>query len=149
MVRIELRGQESNLRTRGSKPRISTDRNYPASERVSCGSRTRLARLEAWSLCRSAKDTCFSAEGEGVEPVKAFIALGRHSDARADLERCAELAGEIPATRAHSLMNLARVHIHAGNSSAAREKLEEAKAVDGENDVLTESEFGHDAARRP
>ena len=26
-----LRGQESNLRTRGSKPRISTSRNYPAS----------------------------------------------------------------------------------------------------------------------
>ena len=26
----EMRGQESNLRTRGSKPRISTSRNYPA-----------------------------------------------------------------------------------------------------------------------
>ena len=26
--------------------------------RVPCGSRTRLARLEAWNLCRSAKDTC-------------------------------------------------------------------------------------------
>ncbi len=27
---FKLRGQESNLRTRGSKPRISTSRNYPA-----------------------------------------------------------------------------------------------------------------------
>ena len=35
-------------------------RDY-APERVSCGSRTRLSRLEAWRLCRSAKDTgCFS-----------------------------------------------------------------------------------------
>ena len=29
-----MRGQESNLRTRGSKPRISTSRNYPASPEV-------------------------------------------------------------------------------------------------------------------
>ena len=52
----KLRGQDSNLRTRGSKPRISADRNYPAS-RVPCGSRTHLAGLEARCLCRSAKDT--------------------------------------------------------------------------------------------
>jgi hypothetical protein len=31
--------------------------------RVPCGSRTRLARLEAWSLCRSAKDTCSGRRG--------------------------------------------------------------------------------------
>lgn len=35
-----LRGQESNLRTRGSKPRISTSRNYPASCRGTGGTRT-------------------------------------------------------------------------------------------------------------
>ncbi len=29
----------------------------PRSEGVPCGSRTRLARLEAWNLCRSAKGT--------------------------------------------------------------------------------------------
>ena len=52
----------------GSKPGITTSSNYPASLRVLCGSRTRLTRLEAWSLCRSAKSTLFSAEGEGVEP---------------------------------------------------------------------------------
>ena len=37
-------------------------------KRVSCGSRTRLASLEGWHLCRSANDTCLQAEGEGVEP---------------------------------------------------------------------------------
>ena len=42
--------------------------DYPASERVPCGNRTRLASLEGWSLCRSAKGTCCKAEGEGVEP---------------------------------------------------------------------------------
>ena len=36
----QLRGQESNLRTRGSKPRISTSRNYPASLRGTGGTRT-------------------------------------------------------------------------------------------------------------
>lgn len=36
----ELRGQESNLRTRGSKPRISTSRNYPAMGRGTGGTRT-------------------------------------------------------------------------------------------------------------
>ena len=63
----QLGEQESNLRTPGSKPG-----GLPASRsrigRVPCGSRTRLARLEAWSLCRSAKGTCCRAEGEGVEP---------------------------------------------------------------------------------
>ncbi len=53
----KLRVQESNPRRRGSKPRRSTNR-HPAMKRVPCGSRTRLARLEAWNLCRSAKGTC-------------------------------------------------------------------------------------------
>ena len=41
-----------------------------------CGSRTRLARLEAWNLCRSAKGTSRKAEGTnlrsvpGVEPAR-------------------------------------------------------------------------------
>lgn len=43
----QLRGQESNLRTRGSKPRISTSRNYPAApsareENVESGEETKL-----------------------------------------------------------------------------------------------------------
>ncbi|MDB5342070.1 MAG: hypothetical protein JWP89_447 [Schlesneria sp.] len=52
----QLRGLESNQRTRGSKPRISTNRNYPASK-VPCGNRTCLSRLEVWHLCHSAKGT--------------------------------------------------------------------------------------------
>ena len=92
----ELRGQESNLRTRGSKPRISTSRNYPAvgegrvgleptrwcltntcsaaelptRSKVPCGNRTRLSRVEAWYLCRSVKGTVhlMKAEAVGLEP---------------------------------------------------------------------------------
>ena len=56
---VQLRWQESNLRPPGSKPDVTTNSDYPASGRVPCGSRTRLARLEAWSLCRSAKDTSY------------------------------------------------------------------------------------------
>ena len=91
-----MRGQESNLRTRGSKPRISTSRNYPAvgegrvgleptrrcltntcsaaelptQSRVPCGNRTRLSSLEGWYLCRSAKGTFsfLKAEAVGLEP---------------------------------------------------------------------------------
>ena len=40
-------GDTVNLRTRRSKRRISTSRNYPAMRRVPCGNRTRLSRLEA------------------------------------------------------------------------------------------------------
>ena len=46
---------------KGRRPTVSR------SPRVLCESRTRLARLEAWSLCRSAKSTLLSAEGERVE----------------------------------------------------------------------------------
>ena len=69
-VSFTLRGQESNLRTRRSKQRISTNRNYPASLRVPCGNRTRLSSLEGWHLCRSAKGTCIlrQAEAVGLEP---------------------------------------------------------------------------------
>ena len=35
--------------------------HIPECLRVPCGSRTRLARLEAWNLCRSAKGTVFRA----------------------------------------------------------------------------------------
>jgi len=90
-----LRGQESNLRTRGSKPRISTSRNYPAvkegrvgleptrwcltntcsaaelptQSRMPCGNRTRLSSLEGWHLSRSVKGTYFiKAEAVGLEP---------------------------------------------------------------------------------
>jgi hypothetical protein len=96
----KLRGQESNLRTRGSKPRISTSRNYPAvggleptrwcltntcsaaelptRSKVPCGNRTRLSRVEAWYLCRSAKGTCFlkhliEAEAVGLEPTTGLL----------------------------------------------------------------------------
>ena len=68
---LKLRGQESNLRTPGSKPGITTNSDDPATNaRVPCGSRTRLARLEAWSLCRSAKDTCKGGKG-GSRTLKA------------------------------------------------------------------------------
>ena len=40
----------------------------PDQPRVPCGNRTRLASLEGWSLCRSAKGTWIKAEREGVEP---------------------------------------------------------------------------------
>ncbi len=48
----ELRGQESNLRTRGSKPRISTNRDYPASSRGTGGTRTHARVLNKHLLCR-------------------------------------------------------------------------------------------------
>lgn len=75
----QLRGLESNQRTRGSKPRISTNRNYPASK-VPCGNRTRLSRLEVWHLCHSAKGTrlpcCHGSResrGEKVESRKNIL----------------------------------------------------------------------------
>jgi hypothetical protein len=47
----EIGGQESNLRTPGSRPGISASRNYPRDERkVPCGSRARLSGLEARCL---------------------------------------------------------------------------------------------------
>jgi hypothetical protein len=39
---------------------------------VPCGNRTRLISLEGWRLCRSAKGTIATAEGEGVEPSRHF-----------------------------------------------------------------------------
>ena len=69
-VSVQIAGQESNLRTRRSKQRISTNRNYPASLRVPCGNRTRLSSLEGWHLCHSVKGTCglSQAEAVGLEP---------------------------------------------------------------------------------
>ncbi len=43
-----------------------------APERVSCGSRTRLARLEAWNLCRSAKGTCRQGGRRESRTLKAY-----------------------------------------------------------------------------
>ena len=48
-----MRGQESNLRTRGSKPRISTSRNYPAIKEGRVG-------LEPTRGCLT--NTCSAAE---------------------------------------------------------------------------------------
>ncbi len=57
----------SGNRTRSASFKGSR-RDY-APERVPCGSRTRLARLEAWSLCRSAKDTsCFKRKVRESNP---------------------------------------------------------------------------------
>ena len=67
--------------------------SLPPLLRVPCGSRTRLARLEAWSLCRSAKSTLLSAEREGVEPSRLI--------ARPD-QRCAS----VPAKRLPSPIGL-------------------------------------------
>ena len=68
-INVLLGGQESNLRTPGSKPGITTSSDDPGSKkRVPCGNRTRVASLEGWSLCRSAKGTWIKAEREGVEP---------------------------------------------------------------------------------
>ncbi len=64
----KFRGQESNLRTPGSKPGITTSSDDPGVPRVPCGSRTRLASLEGWHLCRSAKGTSISAPAGGIEP---------------------------------------------------------------------------------
>jgi hypothetical protein len=60
-VRDKFRGQESNLRTPGSKPGITTSSDDPGmlSPRVPCGNRTCLASLEGWHLCRSVKGTHF------------------------------------------------------------------------------------------
>lgn len=48
----ELRGQESNLRTRRSKRRISTSRNYPALMKGTGGTRTHALVLNGHLLCR-------------------------------------------------------------------------------------------------
>lgn len=42
--------------------------------RVPCGNRTRLARLEAWHLCRSAKGT-FTAAAAGIEPATGRLTV--------------------------------------------------------------------------
>ena len=65
--RFATRSTPSGNRTRSASFKGSR-RDY-APERVSCGSRTRLARLEAWSLCRSAKDTsCFKRKVRESNP---------------------------------------------------------------------------------
>jgi hypothetical protein len=58
---------------------------------VACGSRTRLARLEAWHLCRSAKATFeIKAEVEGVEPPRLLRSTADHP---ADGAQAAAIAG--------------------------------------------------------
>ena len=52
------------IQSQASLPAATT----PDQPRVPCGNRTRLASLEGWSLCRSAKGTWIKAEREGVEP---------------------------------------------------------------------------------
>ena len=69
----QLRGQESNLRTRGSKPRISTSRNYPAMRRGTGGTRTHARVLNKHLLCRRATVPVKSALWESNPPVQ----LGR------------------------------------------------------------------------
>ena len=62
----ELRGQDSNLRTRDSKSRISTDRNYPASPSAlrELNPPVQLGRLVPLPIGQGH----VQAEGEGVEP---------------------------------------------------------------------------------
>ena len=67
LIEVPGRSTPSGNRTRSASFKGSR-RDY-APERVSCGSRTRLARLEAWSLCRSAKDTsCFKRKVRESNP---------------------------------------------------------------------------------
>ena len=56
----ELRGQDSNLRTRDSKSRISTDRNYPASPSAlrELNPPVQLGRLAPWPLGQRHIDSC-------------------------------------------------------------------------------------------
>ena len=64
----ELRGQESNLQTRGSKPRISTSRNYPAMSRAPV--RHSLCAFES-AVCLRLRTECYLSVEEcpaGVEP---------------------------------------------------------------------------------
>ena len=96
----QLRGQESNLRllvqSQASLPAATTPHRFardgrdsnprwyltgtcsaaelPTQGRVPCGNRTRLARLEAWHLCRSAKGTLLSSGRRGSRTLKAFDA---------------------------------------------------------------------------
>ena len=65
-----------NLRLLGqsqaSLPAATTPQAVCRLKRVLCGNRTRLARLETWSLCRSAKSTRLSFSGRrGSRTLKA------------------------------------------------------------------------------
>ena len=46
--------------TRGCLTNTGSAAELPTQSRVPCGNRTRLSRVEAWYLCRSAKGTCSS-----------------------------------------------------------------------------------------
>ena len=92
-MRSYLRGQDSNLRTRGSKSRISTNRNYPAVNSCHWGDvslkclagiepaysewkpdafasrpETHVIRHQQSIMSRDRLLSSKSAEGEGVEP---------------------------------------------------------------------------------
>ena len=64
--RFATRSTPSGNRTRPASFKGSR-RDY-APERVPCGSRTRLTRLEAWSLCRSAKSTSWKRKVRESNP---------------------------------------------------------------------------------
>ena len=49
----------------------------PRSQRVPCGSRTHLASLEGWNLCRSAKGTCFLLRRKGGSRTLKAVTLDR------------------------------------------------------------------------
>ena len=68
----KLRGQESNLRTRGSKPRISTDRNYPAINQPEGRAGLEPTRWYLTATCSAAElPTQISECPAGIEPLSA------------------------------------------------------------------------------
>lgn len=65
---------------------------------------------------------------------------GDDTKAAKDLEKCLELAADLPETRANTLLFLGRVHQRKGEAALARQRWQEALVLDRQHHVLGEKE---------
>jgi tetratricopeptide (TPR) repeat protein len=64
-------------------------------------------------------------------------AADRLSEAERDLQRCVEVAAQMPATRANALFRLGRVQVKLGESADAKQSLSQALEIDRQHGVFT------------
>ncbi len=67
---------------------------------------------------------------------------GRASDARREFETCVELAEPDSAERARALLQLGRVLNQLGEAARARQRLQDARRIDGAQKVFSDAERG-------